>query len=118
MLLGLGCVTIRFPPLAARVLPLPVFGLLLATVLINHIIFSEAIYLRSHKREPFLPLSIVGGALSACSTVFLGKLWGAVGVTTGSFCLTAISVGFGTYIFITKRRQWHETAVFKESSTL
>jgi hypothetical protein len=119
VLLGLGCVTIRFPHLAVRVLPWPVFGLLLATVICNHVISSEAIYLRSHKREPFLALSIVGGALSVCSTVFLGKLWGAAGVTMGSFFLTAtIGLGFGTYIFITKRRQWHETAVFKESSTL
>jgi len=119
VLLGLGCVTIRFPHLAARVLPLPVFGLLLATILCNHVVYSEALYLRAHKREPFLWLSVAGGVLTACSTVFLGKLWGATGVTIGYFCLTVtIGLGCGTYVFITKRRQWHETAVFKESSTL
>ncbi len=108
LLLGLGFVTMRFPHLAARVLPLPVFGLLLATLFCNHFVFSEAIYLRAHKREPFLPVSIAVGVLTACSTVFLGKLWGATGVTLGYFCITIIiGLGFGTYIFITKRRQWH-----------
>ena len=119
LLLGLACVTTRFPHLAARVLSLPVFALLLATVLCNHIVFSEALYLRAHKREPFLPLSIASGVLTACSTLLMGKYWGATGVTLGYFCLTVtIGLGFGTYIFITKRRQWHKTAAFEEANTL
>jgi hypothetical protein len=38
----------------------------------------------------------------------LGKYWGATGLTFGYFCLTVIiGLGCGTFIFITKRRQWH-----------
>jgi len=115
----LGFATQHFPHLVARVLPLPVFGLLLVTIFCNHFIFSEAIYLRAHKREPFLPVSIAGGVLTACSTLITAKVWGATGVTVGYFCTSGIfGLAFGTYIFITKRQQWHKTAAIEESSTL
>ncbi|MGA3010663.1 MAG: hypothetical protein ABSD72_10425 [Terracidiphilus sp.] len=108
MLLGLAVTIQRFPHLAARVLPFSVFAVLLATVLCNHIVFSEAIYLRAHKREPFLPSSIAIGVLTACSTLFMGKYWGATGVTLGYFCTSGVfGLAYGTYIFITKRLQWH-----------
>ena len=119
LLLGLGYITIRYPHLALRVLPLPVFGLLLATILCNHVGFSEALYLRAHKREPFLPVSIAVGILTACSTLLMGKFWGAGGVTLGYFCTGGIfGLGYGTFVFITKRRQWHKSSAFEESSTL
>jgi hypothetical protein len=108
IVLGLILVAQYLPNLAERVLPLPVFGVLLVTVFCNHISFSEGIYLRAHKREPFMPVSIAVGVLTACSTLLLGKWWGAKGVTIGYFCTSGlVGLAFGTYIFITKRRQWH-----------
>ncbi|WP_420240112.1 lipopolysaccharide biosynthesis protein (plasmid) [Telmatobacter bradus] len=119
LLLSLDIVMQRFPQLAVRVLPLPIFGLLLATVFCNHFVFSEALYLRAHAREPFLLHAITVGILTACSTLILGKLWGAQGVTIGYFCTGGIfGLAFGTYIFITKRRQWHTGHVTEESNTL
>jgi hypothetical protein len=119
LLLGFAVVTQHFAHLAVRVLPLPIFAVLLATVLCNHVVFSEALYLRAHKREPFFPVSIAVGALTACSTILLGRLWGAAGVTLGYFCTSGIfGLAFGTYIFITKRKQWHQTSVLEEASIL
>lgn len=119
LLLGLAGVAQRLPHLAARVLPMPVFGLLLATILCNHVIFSEAIYLRAHKREPFLPQSVAVGVLTACSTILMGKFWGAPGVTLGYFCISGVfGLTFGTYIFITKRKLWHEASFLEKSETL
>jgi hypothetical protein len=119
LVLGLAVVTQRFPHLAARILPMPIFAVLLATIFCNHIVFSEALYLRAHKREPFLRVSIAVGVLTACSTLLLGRFWGASGVTLGYFCTSGIfGLAFGTYIFVTKRRQWHKTAALEESSTL
>jgi hypothetical protein len=49
----------------------------------------------------------------------MAKYWGATGVTLGYFCTNGIfGLGFGTFIFVTKRRQWHKTAAFEEASTL
>jgi uncharacterized membrane protein len=119
MLLGLAVAIQRFPHLAARILPMPIFAVLLATIFCNHIVFSEALYLRAHKREPFLRVSIAVGVLTACSTLLLGRFWGASGVTLGYFCTSGLfGLAFGTYIFVTKRRQWHKISAFEELSTL
>jgi hypothetical protein len=119
LLLGLAVVTQRFPHLAVRVLPLSIFAVLLATVFCNHLVFSEALYLRAHKREPFLPQSIAVGILTACSTLLLGKLWGAQGVTLGYFCTSGVfGLAFGTYIFITKRKQWHTSPAMEKLGIL
>jgi hypothetical protein len=108
LILGLAVVFLRFPHLAVRILPLPIFAVLLATVFCNHIISSEALYLRAHKREPFLVQSIMTGILTGCSTLFMGKFYGASGVTVGYFCTSGLfGLAFGTYTFITKRKQWH-----------
>lgn len=74
----------------------------------NIYVFSWATYLRCHKKEPFLVLSVVWGALSCISTVILGKLYGVYGVTIGYMVLTvALSLPWSFYIFKTKQREWH-----------
>jgi hypothetical protein len=119
LLLFLDYVVYRAPHLASRILPIPVFALLLATVLCNHVLFCEAIYLRAHKHEPLLPVSIAVGVLTACGTLLMAKSMGAAGVTLSYFCTSGIfGLGFGTYVFITKRRQWHQASRSEELGTL
>ncbi len=99
----------RFPKYASRVLPPWAFGLLLLTTIMNHLVFCEALYLRAHKREPFLGVTIIGAALLAVATLSLGKFSGANAVVVGYFAITAIfGLPSGTYIFLTKRRLWHQ----------
>ncbi|GAC1422680.1 MAG: hypothetical protein NVSMB62_18610 [Acidobacteriaceae bacterium] len=98
----------RLPRYASRVLPPWAFGLLLLTTIMNHVVFCEALYLRAHKREPFLGITIIAAILLAAATLVLGKVWGANAVTVGYFAITAIfGLPSGTYIFLTKRREWH-----------
>jgi hypothetical protein len=98
-----------YPKLANRVLPAWAFSLLLLNTIFNHIIVSQALYLRAHKQEPFLVPTIISAVLIASFTLFLGKNYGANAVVVG-LILQAILFAFpsGTYIFITKRRVWHE----------
>jgi hypothetical protein len=93
---------------AHRVLgPLP-FGLLLATIVVNHIVFSEALYLRAHKQEKFLMVSVLNATFMAMSTYFLGKRFGAIGMVSGYLVVnTVIGLGLGTYTFFKYRRLWH-----------
>ena len=87
--------------------PLPL-GLLIATMVLSHIIGAEAIYLRAHKQEPFLIISIAIGVLVALCTYVLGKPYAATGMMVGFFLVNLIfGVGGGTWIFVTKRRLWH-----------
>lgn len=96
------------PRIAQRVLSAPLIALLLATAILNHIVFSQALYLRAHKREPFLLQSILVGILTGTSTIIAGKLWGATGVTIGYFLTSGVfGVLFATAIFTNKRREWH-----------
>lgn len=108
VLLGISIVEKKIPRLGTRVLSVPVFAVLLLTALLNHVVFSEAIYLRAHKKEPFLYQSILVGILTGISTLITARLWGAAGVTIGYFFTSGI-VGLicATFIFINKRREWH-----------
>lgn len=104
LILGSG----SFPKLAIRVLPPWAFALLLLTTIMNHIVFSEALYLRAHKREPFLIQAVMVAILLGCTTLILGKYWGANAVTVGYFMIGGVfGLASGTYIFFSKRREWH-----------
>ena len=95
-------------PLSQRILrPLPL-ALLIGVAVINVIIFGQASYLRAHKKEPFLWNSVIGAILTATSTYFLGRTFGAMGMVVGYFALTAfLGLGWATWIFVTKRGEWH-----------
>jgi len=99
---------IRQIPFSRRMLePLPA-ALLIGVAIINVVIFSQAAYLRAHKKEPFLWNSVIGGILTALSTYFLGRAYGAIGMAAGYFGLTVfVGLGWATWIFIAKRRSWH-----------
>jgi len=98
-------------PLSNRLLaPFPLL-LLIASGIVNHIVTAEAIYLRAHRQEPFLWISITSGFLMALSGYFLGREFGATGLMIGYFTISAVvGLGAGTWTFINKRQLWHSTA--------
>ena len=95
-------------PLAARLLaPLP-FAMLLAGSIGNNIVSAEAMYLRAHKQEKFMINSIVGALYTVPMVWLLGSRFGSLGIAGGYLAGTLIiGLGFGTYTFLTYRRQWH-----------
>ena len=98
----------RFPKLAMRVLPPWALGLLLVTTLMNHVLFTEALYLRAHKREPFLVQALVVLIIIVTSTLLLAKFWGADGVAVGYFLFGGLlSLAWRTQIFNASRREWY-----------
>jgi hypothetical protein len=97
-----------FPNLTTRVLPPWAFAMMMFSTLGAHIAFCQALYLRSHKKEPFLGITVVGAILIGGTNAILGKLWGVNAVVMGNFVLTLVyGLPAGTYVFITKRRAWH-----------
>ncbi len=102
-----------FPHLTIRVLPPWAFALMMFTTFTSHIAACQALYLRSHKREPFLGITVIGAVLVGGSNIVLGKLWGVDAIVVGNFVLSLVySLPAGThYIFITKRRQWQTAAI-------
>jgi uncharacterized MnhB-related membrane protein len=81
---------------------------LLGHAIINCIIFSQAVYLRAHKQEPFLINSVIGAVLVPAIMYFLGRPYGAFGIAVGLFC-GGLFVGLplATAVFLNKKRAWH-----------
>lgn len=95
--------------LAQRLLaPLPAAGLVCVAI-INQVVFAEATYLRAHKREPFLWISLaLGGGVGIVSWILAAHA-GAGAVVLGYLLLTlVIALGGGTAVFLSKRREWHQ----------
>ncbi len=94
---------------ASRLLdPLPFTLLILATIM-NYVTFAQSAYLRAHKQEPFLLISLVSAGLIAVLTFLLGKNHGAMGIMAGYFgvCLT-VGLGWGSLIFHSRRKEWQK----------
>lgn len=92
---------------AQRVLPLGLFTVLCLVSLMNHVVFAEASYLRAHRKEPFMIVSIMSGA----TTLILAWSWispyGLAGAVF-SYAVPTFLCGLcgGTYVFLRKREQW------------
>ena len=93
--------------LAERFLPyLPMF-LVALPMYIQLFVFSWATYLRCHKEEPFLIISVVTGISCMISTLILGRLLGLYGITVGYCVIQIITVPWAYYIFVKKKNEWH-----------
>ena len=95
-------------PISLRLLEMAPLTLLSLTVVVNVYIFGLALYLRSHKKEPFMRLSIINGILMTISSLFMGRYYGADGMMLGYFAInTFVIASYASYIFLKKREEWH-----------
>lgn len=108
IVLGVLYLNMRHFRFAERLLsPACIVALLLATAS-NVIVFGEALYLRAHKQEKFLLLSVLGALLISTSTYFLGKHFGAAGIVSGNLAIAyLVGLPLGTWVFFRYRRAWH-----------
>jgi O-antigen/teichoic acid export membrane protein len=94
--------------LGDRFLPYLPMSLMMLSIVANHIISSWATYLRCHKKEPMMILSMAMGVACTLSTVLLGKYFGVLGMTTGYMVLCVMSFICTYFIFTTNKRKWHQ----------
>ena len=81
--------------------------LMIIPMYLQQYINAWAIYLRCHKQEPYLWLSVISGIYMLLGTMLIGKFWGVVGIS-GNYCIEQIiGMVFAYYIFVIKRREWH-----------
>jgi O-antigen/teichoic acid export membrane protein len=99
-------------PLRNRFLPMMPFIILAVSTFVNQFVAALAIYLRCHKKEPFLIFSFVLAVLTTISTLLFGKLYGLKGVTFGySFLTIFVSFPWAVLIFNNKRKLWHQVVI-------
>ncbi|MDO9280850.1 MAG: hypothetical protein Q7T88_00550 [Methylotenera sp.] len=93
--------------------PLPFALLMLATTL-NYVTFAQSAYLRAHKQEPFLAISLISAGLIAVLTLTLGREYGALGIMSGYLAVCAtVGLCWGSVIFVSKRHEWKKSCALE-----
>lgn len=113
----LSCLTLLFVllnlmqyyhlPIIDRFLNLTPFYLLAIGSITLFITNALATYLRCHKDEPFLLLSIFCGVINVILMFFTSKYFGVVGMVSGYLFVMLIGLVLGYIIFIHKKKIWH-----------
>jgi len=94
-------------PLAARFLPLLSSGLFILAQFVMVISTPFAIYLRVHKKEPLLFVSVISGISIGLSTFILGKHYSALGMAWGYLINILILIPIVFIIWHRCRIEWH-----------
>lgn len=94
-------------PFANRLLSSVSTGYMLLATIIVSVSLPMSTYLRAHKKEPLLALSVIGGLLTGATVIVLGKYYSADGVAIGYLIVTAIVTPFVALIWYRRRGDWH-----------
>ena len=81
--------------------------LMMIPVFLQQYINSWATYLRCHKKEPFLIISICGGICNGIGTFVFGHMYGLYGVTISYGILSVLFFPWGYYLYKTNKIKWH-----------
>lgn len=93
---------------ADRFLPFLPTLLLLGATLFIQVRHALGAYLRAHKKEPYLALSMVEAVLNLAILFPLGKAFGAMGVASG-YCAVALVIYVPAHIiFLRCKKEWHD----------
>jgi O-antigen/teichoic acid export membrane protein len=100
--------------MGGRLLEAPLFGLMCLIGLSNHLVFAQASYLRAHKQDPFMPVSVANGLVTLGSASLLVPNYGLAGALA-SYALGSIGIGLlgGSFVFLRKRSEWSRPLEFK-----
>jgi O-antigen/teichoic acid export membrane protein len=92
---------------ASRLLPPIPTGFFLLGQLLLVMSAPFSIYLRAHKKEPIMVVSVTAAIFIALATLILGKYFSATGVSIGYFLVHVIAVPFVFLIWFRCRAKWH-----------
>jgi hypothetical protein len=81
---------------------------LLANALLNCMIFCQATYLRAHKQEPLLLMSVTVALLVSSVTFITGSSLGSLGIASGYFAIhLLVALPWVVVVFRRRRAEWH-----------
>lgn len=97
-------------PLALRLIsPTAAANLLLATVILASAL-PMSTYLRAHKKEPLLVLSLINGVLTGIVVVVTGRYFSVEGLAMGYLAVMALTTPFNVIVWQRCRTKWHSQA--------
>ncbi len=98
--------------IANRFLPPLPTGLFLLGHVIMHTTFPFSVYLRAHKREPYLALSVISAILVGLSTFVLGGRYGPMGMAVGYLAVAVLFTLPGALVVWHRcRTAWHSDPI-------
>ena len=112
--LSIGCwlfvyvLNLLNPDLASRLLPLMTVSILLAAQAIVCFSIPFSCYMRAHKQEPLLTLSVAAGFFTGISTIVLGKYFSANGMALGYFVVNMFIIPLVILTWSRCRKEWHK----------
>lgn len=97
-----------YPHFSERFMPLWPLAIFLMAAIMYHLPQCQAIYLRAHKQEPLLVVSVVANMMIGATAWIFGKNYGMVGAGLAYLiCICCINVPVVFWIWIERRREWH-----------
>ncbi len=101
-----------FERLADRMLPVGSTAMFAVAMVLLQFALCTNLYVRAHKRDPFLAASIITSLTVASLQVLLGKHYGCSGVAAGYLLgIGCVQVPLWTIIWARSRREWHRPEV-------
>jgi hypothetical protein len=108
VLVGVGVFQQCYARLGERLIPAGYLFFMFVALLAQVIISDFAIYLRAHKREPFLYLSAVAALLQATCVIVVGNIYSYRGITIGFAIINMlILLPLAYLVWIRCRVKWH-----------
>lgn len=93
--------------ISKRLLPPLPTGLFLGATVLTTLSYPFAMYLRAHRKEPTMLLSIISAVLVCSSNLLLGKEYAATGMAAGYLGTNIIIAPAIIYIWFKCRKEWH-----------
>jgi len=69
------------------------------------------VYLRAHKKEPFMWVSLGSGLMTAVLVIILGRIYGAWGACLAYALVQVVIIIWATAVWKQCRRVWHQAEV-------
>jgi hypothetical protein len=111
LLLVVAAAKVWFPSLGHRVLSVTAVAALCVANLVNICMQSMASYLRAHKAEPYVGISVTTGVLVATTCWVTARSATPLAMAIGYAVVTLlVELPIAIAIFVRKRREWHAYA--------
>ena len=95
--------------LGNRLVSPAVAGLIALGMIGNGICVPLSVYVRAHKREPYMASSLTLGGLTALAAWYFGYRWGLVGVAASLAVVNIlVALPWGLWIWRQARATWHD----------
>lgn len=84
---------------------------MMISVFLQQYVFAWTTYIRCHKKEPFVIISICMSVVCSMSTLLLGKLYGLYGMTIGYCLISIFFFPWWYHVYRIKKFEWHKPPV-------